>query len=74
MGVNKWRMKDPEARRERDVAGAGCPDVWAGVRQNARALEDSNARGPKAVRPDGERACRMLANARTMNAMAVKAV
>jgi hypothetical protein len=41
---------------------------------NARALEDSNARGPKAVRPDGERACRMLANARTMNAMAVKAV
>ena len=71
MGVNIWRMKDPEARRERDVAGAGCPDVWAGVRQNARALEDSNARGTKAV---SERACRMLANARTMNAMAVKAV
>lgn len=74
MGVNKWRMKDPEARRERDVAGAGSPDVWAGVRQHARALENSTARGPKAVRPDGERACRMLANARTMNAMAVKAV
>lgn len=70
MGVNKWRMKDPEARRERDVAGAGCPDVWAGVRQNARALEDSRA----GRRHDGERACRMLANARTINAMDVQAV
>ena len=33
------------------------------MRQKARALEDSNAHGPEAVRSDGERACRMLANA-----------